>query len=404
MNISELNKLTQNTISDIDLMFVQDVSETETKVLLSSDLSNYIVSASNLPTNLKSGSFTGSFTGNLNGTITNTSKSLFSNYAFKSNYLNYPNNSSSSYALSSISSSNSTISIDSITSSYSSVSTNSVTSSYTNTCIINNSFSSSTSNISLQTNYATSSNYLIYNGIDNGKVYKSIISEYSPSASIGISLLGNTVIEGDSYWGTDVLVNNSTSSRALSSSFSSNANSARYIKNVAKSDHASFALNTDMVPFAYVNFSVKHTNGTNWEFLVNQYKNIKDPGIGLAKINNTVAIFTGSYQNPPSAPEDPNILPSSTILAETSFNFPFDPYVNYWFTTFSFPIGLDKFAICVRIGVVVDDDTSNILLPLLNNSNISAIMFSNVTGVQSPKTISKSSVLNAALLEGCARI
>lgn len=403
MNISGLNKLTQNTISDIDPLFVQDVSETETKVLLTSDLNSYIISSSNLPTNLKSGSFTGSFIGDLNGKITHASKSIFSKYSTTSDYLNYPNYSSASYSLQSISSSNSTTVIDSITSSYALTSSNSVTSSHANVCLINNSLSSSLSNLSIQTNYATSSNYLVYNGTDNGKVYKSIISEYSPTASLGISLIGNTIIKGESYWGTDVLVNNSTSSKALSSSFSSNANSARYIKNVAKSENASFALNTDMIPFAYVNFSIKHTNGTNWEFIINQYKNIKEPGVGLAKINNTVAIFTGSYQTPPTAPGN-GLLPSTTVLAETSFNFPFDPYVNYWFTTFSFPIGLDKFAICVRIGVVVDDDTSNILLPLLNNSSVSAIMFSNVTGIQSPETISKSSVLNAALLEGCARV
>jgi len=397
MKISDLKKLTKTTIADIDPLFVQDISESETKLLLSLDLGQYIISSSNLPINLKSGSFTGSFFGNINGISSNASSSIFSKHSLNSNYLNYPNYSSASYSLLSISSSKSNFSTFSLSSSYSITSSNSTTSSYANTCLVNNSLTSSVSNLSLVSQYATSSNYLIYNGTDNGKVYKSIISEYSPTASIGVKLVGNKIKNG-------ILVNESTSSLALSSSFSINSESARYIESVSNSEYSSFALNTDLIPFAYVNFSISHNNGSDWNFVVNQYKNIAEPGIGLGKINDRVAIFTGSYYIPPATPVNPNLTPSATILAETSFNFPFDPFVNYWFTTFSFPINSNKFAICVRIGVVADEDTSNILLPLLNGASISAVMFSNVTGQQTPELITTSSVLNAALLEGCARL
>ena len=63
MNIVDLNKLNKTDISAIDPLFIQDVSKSETKLLLSFDLSKYIVSSSNLIVSLKSGSFTGSFYG-----------------------------------------------------------------------------------------------------------------------------------------------------------------------------------------------------------------------------------------------------------------------------------------------------------------------------------------------------
>ena len=72
MNIVDLNKLNKTDISAIDPLFIQDVSKSETKLLLSFDLSKYIVSSSNLIVSLKSGSFTGSFYGSIIGTASYT--------------------------------------------------------------------------------------------------------------------------------------------------------------------------------------------------------------------------------------------------------------------------------------------------------------------------------------------
>lgn len=412
MNITDLNKLTQTNVADIDPLFVQDVSESETKLLLSSDLGNYIISSSNLHISLKSGSFTGSFYGNLNGKSTNASSSFLSKYSKNSTYLNYPNYSTASYSLFSISSSKTDKCLENISSSYSVSSSNSISASHANTWIIKSAVTSSLSKLSLISLYSTSSNYLIYNGTDNGKVYKSVISEYSPTASIGIELIGNTVINDDTNPNATIIVNDSKASEVYTSSLSSRSNSARYIDNVSFSERSSFALNTDLIPFAYINFKISHTNGKDWTFKVNQYKNIKDPGVGIASLpdlNDSVAIFTGSYDVPPTSPTNPSLSPSATILAETSFNFPFDNFVNYWFTTFSYPIGSDKFAICIRVGIVPsldvgEDSIDNVLFSLLNNATISAVMYSNVTGQQTPLTINTSTELNAALLEGCARI
>ena len=98
MNIVDLNKLNKTDISAIDPLFIQDVSKSETKLLLSFDLSKYIVSSSNLIVSLKSGSFTGSFYGNLNGISTNASSSFLSKHSNNSTYLNYPNYSTASYS------------------------------------------------------------------------------------------------------------------------------------------------------------------------------------------------------------------------------------------------------------------------------------------------------------------
>jgi len=122
----------------------------------------------------------------------------------------------------------------------------------------------------------------------------------------------------------------------------------------------------------------------------------------LPNKNDSIAIFTGSYFIPPGSVT--NDEKAATILAETSFNFPFDSFVNYWFTTFAFPIGIDKFAICIRIGIVGEDSIENVLFKLLNEASISAIMYTNVTGISTPAGINTSTELNAALLEGCAKL
>ena len=193
MNIIDINKLSQTTISDIDALFIHNINESETKFLSVSDLCKYVISHPNLTQSLKSGNFTGNFHGNLIGNVTNASSSVNSSYSINSRYLNYPNNSTSSYSILSLSADNSDKSLNSISSSHSISSRNSITSSYANICVIQQSLTSALSKLSIVSGVSTSSDYLIYDGKYNGVISKSIISEYSPTSSIGKSLSSNYI-------------------------------------------------------------------------------------------------------------------------------------------------------------------------------------------------------------------
>ena len=406
MNIIDINKLSQTTISDIDALFIHNINESETKFLSVSDLCKYVISHPNLTQSLKSGNFTGNFHGNLIGNVTNASSSVNSSYSINSRYLNYPNNSTSSYSILSLSADNSDKSLNSISSSHSISSRNSITSSYANICVIQQSLTSALSKLSIVSGVSTSSDYLIYDGKYNGVISKSIISEYSPTSSIGKSLSSNYIFN-DPTQNINYLINDSKANSTVLSTYSRYASTSKYIKFVENSDFSSYAYHSDSIPFAYINFKISHTNGKDWKFSVTQYKNIRDPGVGLARIptsNDTVAIFTGSYDMIPGNNYQSTKQSSTAILAETSFNFPYDDSVNYWFNTFSFPMSNQKFAIGIKVDVVLEESSDNILLSLLNNASISVVMFANATGKQSSDMVKTTTHINSALLDGCAKI
>jgi len=81
MELSSLKKLKSDTISNKDLIFVQDMNDVETKALLVEDLSKYIITSSNLYNSLKTGSYLGRFVGNHYGISTNSTSSLLSSFS-----------------------------------------------------------------------------------------------------------------------------------------------------------------------------------------------------------------------------------------------------------------------------------------------------------------------------------
>lgn len=421
MQISSLKKLIKETISDIDLFFSQDVSEMETKALLSSDLAKYVLTSSGLYTDLKTGSFSGNFFGNHYGKSTNSTSSVFSLHSLYSNYLNYPNNSTSSYSISSISSSYSISSSNSLTSSFSLLSNTSETSSHVDVLIYKHSSYANTSSNSSIAGYSNSSDYLKFDGNYNGKVYKSILSDFSPSSSYSKQLIQNSIIKkSNSEYEKDpavsengVSVNLSTASFALSSSISNFSETANYIKNVEYSLKSKFAENSDNTIFAYINFDIIITGSVNnnvpdisYKFNVNQYKNIAEPGIGLALASNNMIIFTGSYFTPPVPINNNTDLQSTTVLSEIALNgFPMYTPTSFFYRSYGFPIGNNKFGIALRVGSVADGNPTNAYNGVLIGSNISAVMLANTIGEPTPNRIPTTETVNTSnLIQGCAKL
>jgi len=353
MNIIDLKKLNSISICDSDLFIVHDHIASETKALLSGDLSNYILSSSNLYNSLKTGSFSGSFYGTLHGTSLTSSNSKYSVYSEDSNVLNYPNKSTSSFSIETSSSLRSSNSINSLTSSYASSSKNSISASYVNTYLVSNSENSFTSSVASASLYSNASDYIIYDGKDNGKVYKSIFSEYSPSVSIAKTLSVN---------------NNSMVSYSLTSSISDVSNTADYIEFVKKAKYSDSVFQADNSIFSYCNFDV-FTEGLKYTFAVNNWKNLKDPGIGIgAGLNNkNLIILTGSFDTP-SAHE------FSTVCCDINVNFIPTGIIDYHFDSYSFPIDKTGFAVALRVKKIIYHGDPYIH-QFINNANISVVCY-----------------------------
>lgn len=256
--ITNLELITKEKMNDNNLLFIQDVSETETKNVVVSDLTKYIISSSNILTSLRTGSFTGSFFGLASGSIFTSSYSSTSSYSNLTFFLNYSpitDNGSSSYSIQSLSSSLSNTSSLNITSSLSNTSSYSDKTSYVDILTSN---TSSTSLFSLNSNlssYSSTSLFLNYNGIDNGTCLHSIISEQSKFSIISKNLPNN---------------NTSTSSLAISSSHSLFSEKSFYIQNTDYSKVSSKSIYTSKNVYAFINFQVTGIN----KYDIYSWKNI----------------------------------------------------------------------------------------------------------------------------------
>ena len=351
MNIIDLKKLNSISICDSDLFIVQDDIASETKALLSGDLSNYILSSSNLYNSLKTGSFSGSFYGTLHGTSLTSSNSKYSVYSKDSNVLNYPNKSTSSFSIETSSSLRSSNSINSLTSSYASSSKNSISASYVNTYLVSNSDDSFTSSVASSSLYSNASDYIIYDGKDNGKVYRSIFSEYSTYASYAKRLSVN---------------NRSTVAYSLTSSNSMTSNTADYIGYVKKAKYSDSVFQADNSIFSYCNFDVV-TSGNSYTFHVNNWKNLKSPGIGIGASDNNFIILTGSFYT--AAEQE-----YSTVCCDINVNFIPNAPIDYHFDSYSFPISYTRFAVALRVKKIVYHGNPNIH-KFINNANISVVCY-----------------------------
>ena len=382
MNIIDLKKLNSISIYDSDLFIVQDDIASETKALLSGDLANYILSSSNLYNSLKTGSFSGSFYGTLHGTSLTSSNSKYSVYSKDSNVLNYPNKSTSSFSIQTSSSLRSSNSINSLTSSYASSSKNSISSSYVNIYLVSNSANCKTSSFSSTSKYSNKSDYIIYEpGKDNGKIYKSLYSEYSPSATFGTKLSGK---------------NRSTAAYSDKSLYSFVSNTSDYVSNVKYSKFADFVQQADNSIFSYCNFDVV-TTGNTYTFLVNSWKNLKNPGIGIQSVSNSLIILTGSFYTP-AEQEYPSVCCDINVNLIPSNG----RSVTYHMSSHAFPISSKKFAVALRLATI---DHSGVgapaMITFMNNANISVICMSSSRNYPSKKP---EVVVGVNLSSDCAKL
>jgi hypothetical protein len=257
--ITDLDLITKDEMNNNNLLFIQDISESETKNMVISDLTQYTISSSNILSSLRSGSFTGSFYGIVSGSTSSSSYCDTASYAqttFLLNYIPGISNGSSSYSLYSLSSSLSVSSSFNISASFS------VTSSYSNKTAYLSVLTANTSSTSLtasNVNYSSYSNtalFLNYNGIDNGTCLRSIIAENASNSSIVKNLRpGNT----------------STSSLAISSSYALFAEKSFYIKQTEYSKNSAKSQYTSKNVYAYINFQVTGIN----KFDIYSWKNIR---------------------------------------------------------------------------------------------------------------------------------
>ena len=393
MSLDSLNKLDSTTIVDNDLLIVQNnnIQSIETKNALVIDLESYILSSSNIINSLLTGSYTGSFVGGLSGTANSSSISRNASYSNTAQYLNYPNNNTSSYSISSTYSNNNVISSNATSASYVQTSSVCTTSSYTPVYLILSASNATTSSYSLSSSYANATDYLIYNGTDNGKVYRSILSEFSPTASF---------VENLSY------LNSSTSSYSISASIANNASSSQYIYNVQNSNTSQFTLNSDSTVFSYINFDIYYT--TTASFVVNEWKNIQSPGIGVGAESPYAVVFTSSFYTPLSSSIYPSVVCDFYISA-----FPNSSYVGkmfYFNRSYAFPIKNTGFGVLFKFGNIYTtarQDPTKLpqgIWSSLNGANVSVVVYAPSSNVNYPLNAPGTSVSNNSTLLGCARL
>lgn len=223
--ITELKNLSFSEISNNDFIIVTDITNSlnqiETKTITLNEFIKYNITESNVLNTFRSGSHSGIFTGNLSGLAVSSSISTTSSISNTSNYLNYSiNNGTASYSINSNNTPKSSNSSYALTSSYALNSTTSSKAAYVNVNEVT--YKAATSDYS--PNSTTSSlsqktNYLNFNGSDNGIIYHAINSDtcsYSSTAKELNPINTTTAYKSitSSYASTSV-----TSSYGLSSSY-----------------------------------------------------------------------------------------------------------------------------------------------------------------------------------------
>jgi len=194
----------------------------------------------------RSGSHSGTFIGNLLGSSLSASISTTASFSNTTNYLNYSsNNGTASYSIKANSVPINSNSSYALTSSYA---TNSVTSSRASYVNIGNvtykADTSDFSNNSISASNSQKTNYLNFNGTDNGIVYHAINSDTCSFASIATGL---------SY------PNTSTANSSITSSYSSTSISASYSLSSSYTDFSIRSVFSESEAHAYITLLI---NGT----------------------------------------------------------------------------------------------------------------------------------------------
>lgn len=192
--ITELNNLKLGQVVNSDFIVVTDVtnslSQAETKTITLKEFTKYAITGSGILSSFRSSSHDGIFVGNLFGTSTSSSLSTTSSISNTTNYLSYSlNNGTSSYSINSNNTNNSLNSSYSLISSYAKNSTTSSISSYVNvnTVTYKTDFSEY-SPLSTTSSNSQKTNYLNFDGTNNGIIYHAINSDTCSYSSVATSL------------------------------------------------------------------------------------------------------------------------------------------------------------------------------------------------------------------------
>ena len=396
---ANLNLVNKENVSSDTALFIQDVSESETKNIILYDLTQFVISSSNILSALRTGSFTGSFFGVISGSSPSSSYTQTANFSQQSFFLNYSSNfsnGSSSYSLNSLSSSLSTSSSLNLTSSYSDKSTYSSKTAYVDVLTANTSSNSLSASNSSLSSYSNSSLFLNYNGIDNGTSLRSIISETALVSPVVKNLVSNNV---------------STSSFAISSSQALFAEKSLYIQKTEYSKFSTKSTYTSKNVYAFINF--QFTGDQKNPFDIYSWKNINtSTPIKYKPGQNNVNPF-GSF----FIYFDQQLEPGEITTVVSDWNFITSKFVhgNTLFKKYSFPnkhygmvVGVYKILLGVGGTSFFDFDDAYLEwyewdpTPSLIGSTFSVVAYRSVK--KFPSTVSLYSTPENKQLGGCAAL
>jgi hypothetical protein len=313
--ITDLDLITKEEMNNNNLLFIQDISESETKNVLISDLTQYTISSSNILSTLRSGSFTGSFYGIISGSTPSSSYSDTASYAQTTFLLNYTpgiSNGSSSYSINSLSSSLSVSSSFNISASFSFTSSYADKTSYVSVLTANTSSTSYTASNVNNSAYSNTSLFLNYDGINNGTCLRSIIAENASNSSIVKNLRSDNI---------------STSSLAISSSYALFAEKSFYIKQTEYSKNSAKSQYTSKNVYAYINFQVTGI-GT---FDIYSWKNIRLDNPIKWKQSNPFSQFYIYFD------KQVDLGTTTTVVSDWNFETSRLVVPNHIFKSYSFP-------------------------------------------------------------------
>jgi hypothetical protein len=263
------------------------LGQIETKTMNLSEYTKYNITSSNVLTAFRSGSHSGKFIGNLLGSSLSASVSTTASFSNTTNYLNYSsNNGTASYSINANSVPINSNSSYSLTSSYAINSNTSSRSSYVNVNTVTyKTDTSDFSNSSVSASNSQKTNYLNFNGTDNGIIYHAINSDTCSYASIATGL---------SY------PNISTANKSITSSYSSTSISASYSLSSSYTDFSIKSIFSESEAHAYITLLINGTGdqlvdvldsgNINGVISIKEYYNI-NKAILSPGLNNSIEII-----------------------------------------------------------------------------------------------------------------
>lgn len=263
--ITNLNKLNTPNIAGNDLLIITDVTSSgkiETKNITISDISNYIVTSSNISNTFRTGSFLGNFIGTLTGSSDSSSYSISSSLSDFTNNLIYSNNNgTSSYSINSDHSLAVNYASYSLSSSVSINTDYTLTSSYFyNNNILNQQLVNYSNTSSVSISSSVSQKTLYVNPSDNnGTIYHSMYSDKSAKAYKVNKLSDNNFAVMERAYLADHANIANTASFSQTSLYSFQTDKAQRIigGNVDAWAHCSFKIdeNYQIIPLSWNNIS-----------------------------------------------------------------------------------------------------------------------------------------------------